>query len=435
MGAYDKDWTDKLTVAPNMGGKNIYLGLTVTGAFDHDNKDFAPTKCIVKDTDNDLEYTLFDVELESCSNDAIDLSVTYDAASNMWRITHKLFLLNDHTESTFQLECTVSVCDATASQACDDVGICFDGGATPAPTPAASASLTLAPNDPCHPDSDGVGGIDHYDLPNRDGVNDTILALEGDDGESAIMLKWCPGPTEFDLINDGETFGIRYPGKIDTIFLRAIDKDALSRFPEITMFDLQYQEMITTLPETLLYHTPLVTQFHMKSSGLVSLPDKFFAKTPDITRINIYNSNQFATISEGLFAGLTQLEVLNLERCGLTSMAPLAFKDLVSMTSLNMGENRQLTTIYTETFATTTSLMYLNLQKTGILNLKETTIAAAGIWSSSLAKLTNINFKSTVDDTWFCVDGLTLLNLVDLSSKQLCYYDLSSNGNLAFEYF
>merc|ERR1712096_319890 len=99
MGAYDKDWTDKLTVAPNMGGKNIYLGLTVTGAFDHDNKDFAPTKCIVKDTDNDLEYTLFDVELESCSNDAIDLSVTYDAASNMWRITHKLFLLNDHTES------------------------------------------------------------------------------------------------------------------------------------------------------------------------------------------------------------------------------------------------------------------------------------------------------------------------------------------------
>ena len=55
----------------------------------------------------------------SCENEIIDLSVSY--VSNMWRISHILFLIGDKESSSYELECGVIVCDVQAASACEAV--------------------------------------------------------------------------------------------------------------------------------------------------------------------------------------------------------------------------------------------------------------------------------------------------------------------------
>lgn len=93
------------------GGEQIHLGLHCTSShFDYTTKKFAPTGCMVKDVNNTLEYTLFGTaDAEACTNDDVEFAIAY---SNMvWMFEHVLFLLGNYESSTFQLTCTVIVCD------------------------------------------------------------------------------------------------------------------------------------------------------------------------------------------------------------------------------------------------------------------------------------------------------------------------------------
>jgi len=117
------------TKAPSTtAGEKIYLTLklnaTANPNFDHaesvtssSGKLFSPTKCIVMDTANsNANYTLFEGTSEAdCTNDFIDLSVSYQGTSNgtkepQWNISHDLFLLNNVNKSTYTLVCDVIVC-------------------------------------------------------------------------------------------------------------------------------------------------------------------------------------------------------------------------------------------------------------------------------------------------------------------------------------
>jgi len=128
--AYNKDYTNAVNHS-TAAGQMIYLGLTVTSdGFDFaDNmtdkaisgKAFAPQSCEVSDEHN-TTYTLFAWDDDSCNNDAVDFSIEYDNAKNMWQFEHILFLMGNYRKSTLSLECTVVVCDMQrANNACNQV--------------------------------------------------------------------------------------------------------------------------------------------------------------------------------------------------------------------------------------------------------------------------------------------------------------------------
>ena len=104
MDSFKSDFSGK-QAASQQAGDMIYLGLyinaTATEDFDHaasfsasSGKIFVPTKCWLND--GTYSYTLFDTEGSAkCTNDVVDLGVVYDGGSNMWKISHLLFLLTD----------------------------------------------------------------------------------------------------------------------------------------------------------------------------------------------------------------------------------------------------------------------------------------------------------------------------------------------------
>jgi hypothetical protein len=140
--SYESSFDNEMSSA-TQGGEMIYLGMTVQNeGFNHGSfggstgKVFAPQSCSVSDKANELHYTLFDTRDStgedssdssddtegSCNNPDVQLTMTYDSASHMWRISHILFLLGNHRTSTFELSCDVVVCDQGGDHsACDDV--------------------------------------------------------------------------------------------------------------------------------------------------------------------------------------------------------------------------------------------------------------------------------------------------------------------------
>jgi hypothetical protein len=124
--AYDENYEGKLSIEdqPSTGGEMIYLGLTIVEGqgFNYDAKTFVMSACSVEDVENtELSYTIYDTDDFGCENDAVDLSVGYDSTSNIWQMSHVLFLLDDVSQSQFSLSCTVIVCDAARSDTCDTV--------------------------------------------------------------------------------------------------------------------------------------------------------------------------------------------------------------------------------------------------------------------------------------------------------------------------
>merc|ERR1712179_367493 len=97
----------------NRAGELIFLGLAVTGTFEHADsiqtpttgKLFSPKKCEVVREGNNDRYTLFDTDL-SCENNSIGLQVGYIPGTKLWTVSHILFLLSSSTTSTYRLICT-----------------------------------------------------------------------------------------------------------------------------------------------------------------------------------------------------------------------------------------------------------------------------------------------------------------------------------------
>jgi len=119
--AYNENYTNAVNHS-NVAGQKIYLGLTIiSDGFDFANmtdkstftttgKAFAPQSCVVSD-ENNTNYTLFANDEDRCDNDAVDFSIGYDDAQNMWQFEHILFLLGNYRKSNLALECDVVVCD------------------------------------------------------------------------------------------------------------------------------------------------------------------------------------------------------------------------------------------------------------------------------------------------------------------------------------
>lgn len=121
-------------------GNMIYLGLyinaTATPDFDHadsfsasSGKMFVPTQCTLND--GTYTYTLFDTANDAkCTNDVVELDVSYDSAKNMWEISHLLFLLNPSQgipsgQITYSLSCKITVCDAADASSCLAAAACL----------------------------------------------------------------------------------------------------------------------------------------------------------------------------------------------------------------------------------------------------------------------------------------------------------------------
>lgn len=138
--SYNSDFS-ALETAPTTGGEMIYLGMTI----DNENFDFADNfktssegksfvveSCTVSDTDNTIDFTLWDTTDDTCSNEYVNLSVACkncegEGGTPMWTISHTLFLLGDHKSSTFQLSCDVLVCDMAQNTDClDALTVCSD---------------------------------------------------------------------------------------------------------------------------------------------------------------------------------------------------------------------------------------------------------------------------------------------------------------------
>lgn len=125
IAACDDDKCGNYTTESNQkGGSMIKLGIHTTSShFDTDSKKFAPTGCAVKDTGNSLEYQLFGTDSNTtCTNDDVSFDIAYEPSNNHWIIDHILFLLGSYDSSTFQLVCSVVVCDYDqADSRCNDV--------------------------------------------------------------------------------------------------------------------------------------------------------------------------------------------------------------------------------------------------------------------------------------------------------------------------
>jgi len=109
MSVYDASYTTALSTAPSQAGKTIYLGLKIDESHNlGDHITFAPKSCQV--TDGTTNYTLFDTA-NSCENSQIDLEMSYDGASKLWKFQHILFLIDSDATSSYTLTCQVVVCD------------------------------------------------------------------------------------------------------------------------------------------------------------------------------------------------------------------------------------------------------------------------------------------------------------------------------------
>jgi len=121
--SYDSAYTATTNISSKLAGEPIYLGLSVdesNTAFDHDAYNFAITNCkIYHAGDRSFEYTFFDNTRDSCTNNLIDFSISYDTADFQWQLSHLLFILNNVDGAEQEIECEVKVChSALRGSAC-----------------------------------------------------------------------------------------------------------------------------------------------------------------------------------------------------------------------------------------------------------------------------------------------------------------------------
>jgi len=148
--AYGTSAYESSSVSPTRAGNTIYLGMTITNegilynddSTDRSGKQFAAESCLVNDTGNNWQYTLFDATSDGdCKNDDIDFVINYDAVKHMWQFQHTLFLLGDYRQSSFELVCEVLVCEATAeANRCDAINELCVGVEYPEPPPRISTT-------------------------------------------------------------------------------------------------------------------------------------------------------------------------------------------------------------------------------------------------------------------------------------------------------
>ena len=120
--AYDDSFTNPDNSHSTTAGELIYLGITIVSAFNYAEREFAPETCTIHDTLNNFQYTMFHNSVTGgCSNPDIELVIGYDDQTNMWQMTHVLFLLGDFDESTFLLKCTMKVCTIADDSECDEI--------------------------------------------------------------------------------------------------------------------------------------------------------------------------------------------------------------------------------------------------------------------------------------------------------------------------
>lgn len=91
-------------------GTPVYLELSANAAFDPATFSFAPSSCtITEDIVGGQSYDLFD---SSCANDDVEFHMSYDSATNSWKLDYVLFLFTSQQNGAYVLSCNVDLCIA-----------------------------------------------------------------------------------------------------------------------------------------------------------------------------------------------------------------------------------------------------------------------------------------------------------------------------------
>lgn len=91
------------------------------------NKKFAVKKCDFKDPSNSQVYSMFNPGNNECDNDYVDLEWAWSTDAHQLNIQHRLFLLEQGDQDSYQLECELKVCDKDDSSSdCNSWYTCHD---------------------------------------------------------------------------------------------------------------------------------------------------------------------------------------------------------------------------------------------------------------------------------------------------------------------
>lgn len=110
----DAGYTIEVDVnATLQAGNPVYLELSANAAFDPATFSFAPSGCtITEDIVGGQSYDLFD---SNCANGDVDFHMSYDSATNSWKIDYVLFLFSSQQDGAYVLSCNVDLCIASDS--------------------------------------------------------------------------------------------------------------------------------------------------------------------------------------------------------------------------------------------------------------------------------------------------------------------------------
>lgn len=107
----------KQTLAPTEAGDQIYLEISPT-SLDHSVFNFAPTMCKVVDVETGLEFTIYDIETNRCSEPVLGFSLVN--TGYRWKMQYTTFLFSQQS-AVMNLHCKVALCTKQIVSGCNKV--------------------------------------------------------------------------------------------------------------------------------------------------------------------------------------------------------------------------------------------------------------------------------------------------------------------------
>ncbi|XP_055615482.1 protein toll-like [Toxorhynchites rutilus septentrionalis] len=189
--------------------------------------------------------------------------------------------------------------------------------------------------------------------------------------------------SEFKLINNQAPLEI-LPGKllgdlrqlktviVSRCSLASLHTNLFRGSIEITDLDLSYN-MLSYLPEMLLYDQIHLQNLDLSFNELEALPERLFESNADLLTLSL-SYNHLNNLSAGLFGSLAKLTELYLDNNNLHSLDQLTFISTRSLESLYMQNNRL--ELHETDFAEEGSTPFQYMENLRVLNLRNNSIAS-----------------------------------------------------------
>lgn len=107
----------KQTLTPTEAGDQIFLEISPT-SLDHSVFNFAPTMCKVVDVESGLEFTIYDIETNKCSEPVLGFSLVN--TGYRWKMQYTTFLFSQES-AVMNLHCKVALCTKQIVSGCNKV--------------------------------------------------------------------------------------------------------------------------------------------------------------------------------------------------------------------------------------------------------------------------------------------------------------------------